>query len=462
MNFTPQRYKIKDEKGLSFIDSAEISEFLEVSPTEQQVQEAIDVALGLGRLSMQQTAVLLNAPRGGQQRVLKAASELKERVYGDRVVLFAPLYVGNLCSNGCDYCSFAVGNGVAGRKTLEEGELRQEVEALSGVGHKRLILVYGEHPRYSARFIADNVRSVYSTGKIRRLNINAAPFGVEGFREIGEAGIGTFQIFQESYNRDIYTQHHPSGMKADYDWRLTALDRAMEGGIDDVGIGALFGLNPDWREEVLGLVRHANHLEACYGIGPHTISLPRMTPAVGATAVAHGICDDDFLYLIAVLRLAVPYAGLILTARETPKFRNCALEYGVTQIDGGTKLEIGGYSDSDTGSAQFSLNDNRPLSEIIHQLVESKKIPSFCTACYRKGRTGEHFMTFSTKGHIKKYCTANAILSFAEYLMEAEVCEELKQKGNALIDSQLQHLENAESVRQKLEKIRRGETDLFF
>lgn len=462
MLFQPQRYKIEDQKGVDFIDINEIEVFLQNRPTQSQVQEAIAVAMTRKRLTLQQTATLLNAPAELRKSIKEAATKLKTEIYGNRIVLFAPLYVGNLCANLCNYCAFAANNDTAIRKTLTPTELNNEIDALADQGHKRLILVYGEHPKYTPTFIAENVKNVYKTGKIRRININAAPLSVEGFKEVHEAGIGTYQIFQESYNPEIYKKHHRGGKKADYHWRLTAFDRAMEAGVDDVGVGVLLGLNPNWKEEVMGLIRHTNHLEACFGVGPHTISFPRMTPALGAEPSENPISDEDFIFAIAVLRLAVPYTGLILTAREKPEFRDKAIEYGVSQIDGGTKLEIGGYNDKNRkGGAQFTITDNRSLSEIIDELIKESRIPSFCTACYRKGRTGEHFMTFSTSGHIKELCSPNAILTFAEFLEEYGT-ETQKIKGYELIEQELLELKNREAVICRLERIKKGERDLYF
>lgn len=462
MIFTPQIYKIFDKPQQPFIDIKEINSALKCSPTHNQVEEVIKKSLSLQRVSIQECATLLNAPKEIHPQIMAAAKELKAKIYGNRIVLFAPLYVGNLCSNSCDYCSFAATNSLVTRKTLNSQEIQSEVKSLTAEGHKRLILVYGEHPKYSANFIANSVKEVYKNKNIRRVNINAAPLGVEGFKVVKEAGIGTYQIFQESYNPAIYTQHHLAGKKADYNWRLTSLDRAIQAGIDDVGLGVLFGLNPDWKQEVLALIRHTNHLEACFGVGPHTLSFPRITPAKGATNELFPLSDDNFLFLIAVLRLAVPYTGLILTARENAEFRAKAIEFGITQIDGGTKLEVGGYNqESDKGGAQFSLNDNRSLKEIINELVDNNHIPSFCTACYRKGRTGEHFMSFSTSGHIKEFCAPNAILTFAEYLEECG-SQELKLKGYEMIEREFKEIKNIEEVRRRVERIKSGESDLYF
>lgn len=460
MRFSPQRYKIPDSVGQPFINEGEISDFLTVRPSAAQVVEVVAWAQAKNRLSLDQVAVLLHAP--DRSVVFGAAERLKKEVYGNRIVLFAPLYVGNRCANSCAYCSFRVENSGAVRKTLSDLELVNETEALTAQGHKRLILVYGEHPDYSAEFIAHSVRTVYQNKNIRRLNINAAPFSVADFSMIKQANIGTFQVFQETYLRDAYASHHPRGRKADYDWRLTALDRAMEAGIDDVGIGVLFGLSRDWRAEVMGLVRHVNHLEACFNVGPHTISFPRITAAPGSSVEGqYPLSDDDFLYLIAVLRLAVPYAGLILTAREPAALRDRAIGFGVSQIDGGTKLEVGGYEaqKEDRGAAQFSLSDDRSLAEVIERLVAAGRIPSFCTACYRQGRTGEHFMEFSTNGFIKRFCGPNAVLTFAEYL-EDYAGAELKEAGNSLIDKELTAM--PADVADKLARIRNGERDLFY
>lgn len=468
MLFTPQRYKIADQIDKPFIDIDEIYQFLNVSPTEQEVRRVVEKSKDHNRLSLAEVAILLNAP--DRQIVLTAAAELKKAVYGNRIVLFAPLYVGNMCTNRCDYCSFASDVSSTQRKTLAHDELVGEVDALAAEGHKRLILVYGEHPKYSAGFIADNVREVYCTGKIRRVNINAAPLGVDGFRTVADSGIGTYQIFQETYNREIYQQHHLGGMKADYDWRLTAFDRAMTAGIDDVGLGVLFGLNPEWKQEVMGLVRHTNHLEALFNVGPHTLSFPRMNSAEGASPTKYPISDEDFIFAIAVLRLAVPYTGLILTARESHELRTRAIEYGVSQIDGGSKLEIGGYCEDEaqSGGAQFALNDERSLGEVIDELIATDRIPSFCTACYRLGRTGEHFMEFSTKGFIKRFCTPNAVLTLAEYL-EDFAKPATKVKGYELIEREIVKLEGSDEaramvpkLRERLEAIKGGTRDLYF
>ncbi len=476
MIFTPQEYKIPDKRMHPFIDAEEIEHFLEITrnPSPERVREVINKSLNKERLSLEETAVLINADNETLIREIKdGARTLKEKVYGNRIVLFAPLYIGNKCINNCRYCGFKASNKQAVRRTLTDDELVQEIEALEDNGQKRLILVYGEHPAYSPEYIAHTVKIAYGVkkgnGEIRRVNINAAPLEIEGFRTVHEAGIGTYQIFQETYHPEAYKKYHLSGPKKDYNYRLTGLDRAQEAGVDDVGIGALFGLY-DWRFEVMALVRHTNHLEACYHVGPHTISFPRIKSALGLDLDPEYIVDDDvFVRIIAILRLAVPYTGLILTARETARVRDEVISFGVSQIDGGTKLELGSYSnnlneDQDLNREQFAINDTRSLGEIIDELIDKKFLPSFCTACYRKGRTGEHFMEFSVPGFIKRYCSPNAILTLAEYLCDYAT-PQVAEKGWKLIDEELLKLEgyrNLDELKKRIEQIKAGKRDLYF
>lgn len=475
MVFNPEKCTIPDERMKPFIDPDEIRGYLNNSKASpERVREVIARSLDKNRLTLEETAILINATEPELiQEIRDGARTLKERVYGNRIVLFAPLYIGNKCSNNCSYCGFRSGNKEAQRMTLNDREIIKEVEALEDNGQKRLILVYGEHRDYDAEFIAHTVKLVYSVkngpGEIRRVNINAAPLDIEGFRIVKEAGIGTYQIFQETYHPEAYKRYHLSGKKSDYEHRLTSLDLAQEAGIDDVGIGALFGLY-DWRFEVMGLVRHANHLEACYGVGPHTISFPRIQDARMLNIDSkHLVNDDDFVRIIAILRLAVPYTGLILTARETPQVRKEVIRFGVSQIDGGTKLELGSYSDTknqaqDLNKEQFKVNDDRSLNEIIDELIGEKYLPSFCTACYRLNRTGEHFMEFSVPGFIKRFCSPNAILTLAEYL-EDYAPEETAIKGWAAIDENLAGIDNplqVKNIREKLDRIRKGERDLYY
>lgn len=478
MIFTPEKCRIPDQRMKPFIDADELWEILnETKSDKQAVRDVIARSLEKKRLTLRETAVLINANDPALiEEIKEGARELKKRVYGNRIVLFAPLYVGNKCTNNCKYCGFRASNKEAIRKTLTDEELVKEVEALEDNGQKRLILVYGEHPEYSAEYIAHTVRTVYGVkkgpGEIRRVNINAAPLEIDEFRKVKEAGIGTYQIFQETYHPEAYKNYHLGGKKRNFEYRLTALDRAQEAGIDDVGIGALFGLY-DWRFEVLGLVRHTNHLEACYHVGPHTISFPRIQNASKLDlGTDYTVNDEDFARLVAILRLAVPYTGMILTARENPGLRHEVIQFGVSQIDGGTKLELGSYSHSineeqDLNREQFQINDNRSLNEIIEELFENDYLPSFCTACYRRGRTGEHFMEFSVPGFIKRFCSPNAMLTLAEYL-EDYAPADTKKKGWEVIEKNLDDLQqhadavNMNELRIRLLRVRSGERDLYF
>jgi len=474
MIYDPQVYAIEDKSMVPFISEKEIENILDAAhPTRELVREIISKSLNKKRLTMQETAVLVNATDPEMvEEIKEGARTLKEQVYGKRIVLFAPLYVGNLCINNCEYCGFRATNKDQKRTTLTHTELIREVEMLEEMGQKRLILVYGEHPKYNADFMADTVRTVYKVkkgnGEIRRVNINAAPLDIEGFRTVKAAGIGTYQVFQETYHRGAYAKYHTGGQKKDYDWRISSLDRAQEAGIDDVGIGALFGLH-DWKFDVLGLIRHVNHLEAVYKVGPHTISFPRLKRASKANYDQQWeVSDDDFTRMVAILRLAVPYTGLILTAREPAEIRNEVLEFGVSQIDGGTKIEMKAYAEKDKeqdlDAEQFEINDNRSLSEVMDDLIENEYLPSFCTACYRTGRTGEHFMEFSVPGFIKRYCTPNAILTLAEYLEDYAVGG-TKEKGYRLIRKNLKELEDKKFksiLKERLERVKHGERDLYF
>ncbi len=475
MKFYPEEYKIKDQRMKPFIDPEEIWDFInKTESTKERVREVIAKSLNKQRLSLEETAVLINATDPELvEEIKQGAKTLKEKVYGNRIVLFAPLYVGNKCTNNCKYCGFRATNKEAVRQTLSEQELIQEVEALEDNGQKRLILVYGEHKHYSPEFIAENVKTVYNVkkgnGEIRRVNINAAPLEIEGFRTVKEAGIGTYQVFQETYHPEEYLKYHLGGKKRDFDYRLTSLDRAQEAGLDDVGIGALFGLY-DWRYEVLAMVRHTNHFEACYNVGPHTLSFPRIQDASSIDVdPKYMVNDDDFVKLIAILRLAVPYTGMILTARESVQVRREVMAFGVSQIDGGTKIELGSYKETQNeeqnlNREQFAISDNRSLAEIIDELIENEYLPSFCTACYRLGRTGEHFMEFSVPGFIKRFCTPNAILTLAEYI-EDYATPEVGEKAWKIIDKEIKGLDNDKTItelKSRIEKIKNGERDMYF
>jgi 2-iminoacetate synthase len=475
MKFSPEKYRIPDERMKPFIDVEEIQHLLiHAKPDKITVRSIIAKSLDKHRLSMPETAMLLNAEDPELIHEIKeGANRLKQAVYGNRIVLFAPLYIGNKCINNCQYCGFRASNKEAVRTSLDNLQIVREVEALEDQGQKRLILVFGEHPDYTPRFIADAARTVYSVkkghGEIRRVNVNAAPLEIEGFRVVKEAAIGTYQIFQETYHPETYSIYHPSGKKRDYNYRLTALDRAQEAGLDDVGIGALFGLY-DWRFEVMALLRHTNHLEACYNVGPHTISFPRLQDASSVvTNARYRVKDEDFARMVAILRLAVPYTGMILTAREPAAIRSELMKYGISQIDGGTKIELGAYAktteaEQNLDKEQFKINDDRSLNVIIDELIETGHMPSFCTACYRNGRTGEHFMEFSVPGFIKNFCSPNAMLTLAEYI-EDYATPDTARKGWDIIEKSILQLNgnvHTSEIRSRIDRIKAGERDLYF
>ncbi len=462
--------------AVDFVDDGYLTGLLDgPPPAHELVRDIIARSLAKQPLSVEETAVLLRADEAGLlEEIFLAARELKETVYGNRIVLFAPLYIGNDCVNECSYCGFQSGNCAAVRRTLTPDEVRAQVLALEAPGHKRLILVFGEHPNYDARFIADQVGIVYGTrlgnGEIRRVNVNAAPMDHEGYRIIKAAGIGTYQVFQETYHHATYARvHPPHTRKGDYLYRLDALGRALESGCDDVGIGALIGLY-DWRFEVLGLVAHAHHLRARYGVGPHTISFPRLRPACGVTMGSpFPVGDAEFKRLIAILRLAVPYTGLILTARESAALRRELMAFGVSQIDAGSRIEIGGYTEAGDAQVmereQFKLGDVRSLDRVMRELLQDGYLPSFCTACYRLGRTGEHFMEFAVPGFIKRFCTPNALTTMMEYLVDYAT-PETRSAGEQLIGEELSKLEDgplkAELLRRLSQIKYTQKRDLYF
>lgn len=463
--------------GHDFIDDHSLEHKLKKPPADAvEVRDIIARSLDKQPLTVDETACLLRVEnRDLVEEIFDAARTLKRKVYGNRIVLFAPFYIGNACINDCAYCAFRKSNRKAVRRTLNPEEIREQVTALLNKGHKRLILVFGEHPRYNAEFIADTVKQVYSCtsghGEIRRVNINAAPLDHEGFKTIHDAGIGTYQIFQETYHHETYKRYHPADTpKGDYLFRLDGLSRAFEVGCDDMGIGALFGLY-DWRFEVLGLVSHARFLQSTYGVGPHTISFPRLKPAHNITLDSRYLVNDyDFKRLVAILRLSVPYTGMILTAREDERLRNEIMAFGVSQIDAGSRIEIGGYAEYGDAQVQnitreqFRLGDLRSLDTVIRSLLENDYIPSFCTACYRCGRTGEQFMEFAIPGFIEKFCTPNAILTLQEYLTDYG-SDATKKAGAQLIEKELAKIENksiSAKVKEHLIRIRETEDRDFY
>lgn len=464
-------------EAVDFIDDAKLEAMVAgLREDPKAVRRVIAKSLRKEALTVEETATLLAAESPELvEEIFAAARQLKREVYGNRIVFFAPLYVGNYCTNNCKYCGFRSSLKSAVRHTLTDDELEREVQALEDQGHKRLILVYGESPKYSPEFIAHTVRKTYATkkgnGEIRRVNINAAPLDEAGFRIVKEAGIGTYQIFQETYHKETYRQWHPENtMKGNYMWRLNAFDRAFRAGIDDMGLGVLFGLY-DWRFEVLAMVTHARYLQQTFGVGPHTLSFPRIKAAEGLDLnLRYQVSDGEYKRLVAILRLAVPYTGLIMTAREPAELRREVLAFGVSQIDAGTILEIGGYQEKRAGEStqqlnreQFKVGDTRTLDEVIGEILEGGYIPSFCTSCYRLGRTGEHFMEYAIPGFIGKFCTPNAIMTLAEYL-EDYASAETKAKGEALIAAELDKLDGAlrDEVRRRLEQVRAGKRDLYF
>ena len=461
-----------NSEGLTdFIPAARIEGLLDRPPaTAADVGPVLEKSMAMQRLSLEEMAALLSVTDPAVlDAMFQAARELKKQVYGNRIVLFAPLYIGNKCVNSCEYCGFRRDNDKIVRRTLTDEELRAEVHALVAKGHKRLVIDYGEHPDYGAETIASAVRTIYATkngGEIRRINVNCAPLDVEGYRLVKEAGIGTYQIFQETYHRPTYAKMHRRGPKSDFLWRLYGQDRAMEAGCDDVGLGVLFGLY-DWRFEAMGLLAHAIHLEETFGVGPHTFSFPRLKDASNRALQPEFLLSDvDFKRLIVILRLSVPYVGMILTAREPAPLRRQLLDFGCSQIDGGTRIEIGGYSESageqDLNKEQFRIADDRSLEEVIAELLEMGEVPSFCTACYRSGRTGEHFMELAKPGEIKHRCAPNAVVTLAEYLLDY-AGPETREAGERLIARELERLDEDDRAlaERLLVRVRDGRRDVY-
>lgn len=456
--------KKMSEKCVDFIDDAKIGALVSgVKEDPVRIREVIAKSMEKKPLEVAETAVLLSAESPDLvEEIFNAARQLKKDVYGNRIVIFAPLYIGNHCINDCVYCAFRRSLRTTVRKTLNESELVAQIEALEEKGHKRLILVFGEHPNYTADFIAETVRKVYSIkkghGEIRRVNINAAPLDHEGYKIIKASGIGTYQIFQETYHHGTYAKMHPAEThKGDYLWRLDGLSRAFESGIDDMGVGALFGLY-DWKFEVLGLVTHSQHFQKTYGVGPHTISFPRVRPAHGVELEKkYFVSDNDFKRIVAILRLSVPYTGMILTARETPQIRRELMAFGVSQIDAGTRIELAGYTKDgkqELNKEQFEIGDVRPMDEILRELLETGYIPSFCTSCYRKGRTGQIFMEYAIPGFIENFCTPNALLTLTEYLVDY-ASPETRKVGEKIINREIAKIPEEKGRAKLLEKIAR-------
>ncbi|WP_319762754.1 [FeFe] hydrogenase H-cluster radical SAM maturase HydG [Maridesulfovibrio sp.] len=467
--------KLKTTGLTDFIDGNKIWETVNSTTRTEaaHVHDILDKALEAKGLSLDDTARLLQVEDPELSEALfETARKVKQTIYGNRLVLFAPLYITNECFNRCAYCGFKDTNKELLRRTLSADNIRQEVSVLEKQGHKRLLLVYGEHPKFGADWIADTVRTVYDTvsdksGEIRRVNINCAPLDVEGFRKLHEVGIGTYQCFQETYHRETYAELHPVGHKKNYLWRLHAMHRAMEAGIDDVGMGTLLGLY-DYRFDTIALLSHAAELESKFGVGPHTLSFPRLEPALNSEMAynpPYPISDARFKRLVAVLRLSVPYTGLILSTRENRQMRRELLDLGISQLSAGSRTYPGAYSDPDYDRPdvqQFCIGDNRNLEEVIREIVEHGYVPSWCTACYRAGRTGEHFMELAKKGFIQEFCHPNALLTFKEYLLDYAQAG-TRDMGNALISNELKGFaaKRKNVVADRLVRIEHGERDLY-
>ncbi len=460
-----------------FIRDGEIEELLRKaeSPDRNQVLEIIAKAKELKGLTPTETAVLLQTDDPALlAAIAETAREIKQSIYGNRLVFFAPLYIANYCSNNCLYCGFRKDNRELNRVALDMDQIADEVRAIEREGHKRLLMLCGEHPtRSSLDYFIEAIETAYATrteegGEIRRINVEIAPLSVPEFKRLKAANIGTYVLFQETYHHETYKVMHPSGPKADFAWRLTAQHRAMEGGIDDVGLGALFGLY-DYRYEVLGLLIHARTLEADCGVGPHTISIPRLEPAFNAPAAAsppHPVSDEAFKKLVAIIRMAVPYTGMILSTRESPEIRTAVFELGISQISAGSRTNPGGYAKDSSEAfraAQFNLGDTRTTDEVIQDIATRGHIPSFCTACYRLGRTGRDFMDLAKPGLIQRFCRSNAMMTFKEYLMDY-ASPRTKELGERLLADLVEETENPETrqlLMERLERIGRGERDLF-
>lgn len=436
------------------------------SPDDDRLSEILAKASRKKGLLMEEVAELMAINNAGQlQRLFLAAGKVKNEIYGNRLVLFAPLYISDYCINDCIYCGFHCSNLLLKRKKLSMKEVAEQAKLIIRFGHKRVLLEAGEHPATSIEYVCDAIKTIYNTkvgsGEIRRVNVNIAATSIENYKKLKEVGIGTYQLFQETYHRETYEKLH-NGPKADYERQITAHERAFEAGIDDYGIGVLFGLH-DYRFEVLSLLAHASYMENKFSVGPHTISVPRFKPAPSVVyKPKFPVSDQDFLKLIAVLRLAVPYTGMILSTRESPELRQKAFEIGISQASAGSKASTGGYSKNE--NVQFELADQRSVDDVVRSVCRQGLLPSFCTACYRSKRTGENFMKLAKSGNINFLCRPNAILTFKEFLIDY-ASHETKEEGQNVITRELEKIDDAERKKEtlkRLKKIEAGERDLFF
>ena len=455
------------------IDHSYINSLLEEAKnaTKEDIEEILNKAKNQTGLTHGEIAILLQTTESDQLKgIFKIAGEIKKRIYGNRIVIFAPLYLSDYCVNNCIYCGYRRDNKFNRRKLTRE-EIQEEVKLLEKMGHKRLALEYGEDPvNCDIDYVVDSIKAVYEThtenGAIRRANINIAATTVENYRKLKDANIGTYILFQETYHKPTYDKMHPNSIKGDYDYHLTAFDRAMEGGVEDVGAGVLLGLY-DYKFEVLALMIHNEHLEKEYGVGFHTISVPRLKKAKGMDLdlFPHLVTDEEFKKIVAIIRLAVPFTGIILSTRETHEMRREAIEYGVSQISAGSCTGVGGYKENEEGEdrTQFELSDNRKPFEVIKELIDDGHVPSYCTACYRMGRTGDRFMQLAKSGQIHNVCGPNSFMTLLEYALDYGD-EELQKSVDAMIDKEIVNIEREDVkdlVIEKLDKIRNGERDLY-
>ncbi len=471
------KYDPKSLKAEEFINDEEIRATLAYADENKDNLELIDQIIEKAKLrkglSHREASVLLACENEEKNNeIYDLAEQIKKDFYGTRIVMFAPLYLSNYCVNGCLYCPYHAINKTIPRKKLTQEEVKAEVIALQNMGHKRLAIEAGEDPvNNPIEYILECIKTIYSVkhknGAIRRVNVNIAATTVENYRKLKEAGIGTYILFQETYHKEGYETLHPTGPKHNYAYHTEAMDRAMEGGIDDVGIGVLFGLDK-YRYEFAGLLMHAEHLEAVHGVGPHTISVPRVKKAddIDPTAFDNSLSDDMFCKIAACIRIAVPYTGMIISTRETPEVREKIIRLGVSQISGGSRTSVGGYTEEERphDTEQFDVSDNRTLDEVVRWLMTAGYIPSFCTACYREGRTGDRFMSLCKSGQIQNCCHPNALMTLKEFLVDY-ASEETKKIGDALIEKEVENIGKdsiKEVVRRELKKIEGGKRDIYF
>jgi len=474
-------YDPKSRKAEEFINHDEILDSLEYAKSNKGNKELIEGILDKANrakgLTHREAAVLLECEDEELIEIMfKMAEDIKKRFYGNRIVMFAPLYLSNYCVNGCVYCPYHLKNKKIARKKLTQEEIKREVIALQDLGHKRLALEAGEDPKNNPiEYILESINTIYSikhkNGAIRRVNVNIAATTIENYKKLKDAGIGTYILFQETYNKESYEKLHPTGPKHDYNYHTEAHDRAMEAGIDDVGLGVLYGLST-YKYELVGILMHAEHLEVAFGVGPHTISVPRLRPAddIDVSEFPEALSDEIFQKIVAIIRLAVPYTGMIVSTRESQKTREKVLHLGVSQISGASSTSVGGYADRAEGvkeeitSAQFDVDDDRTLDEVVNWLLDMNYIPSFCTACYREGRTGDRFMALCKNGQIANCCQPNAIMTLKEYL-EDYASESTKESGENLIEKEVKKIPKdkvREIVEERLIKITNGQRDFRF